>query len=203
MTGQRFGRLTAIKRVDNSAGHNTRWLCRCDCGNERIVSRGHLRSGHTKSCGCFHSELLLRSNYKHGGSTRGDTDRLYVIWRGMIDRCYNKNNMRYEAYGGRGIKVCDAWRHNYISFREWALSHGYSDNLTIDRINNDEEYDPQNCRWADLNQQANNKRTNVLITHNGETHTQAQWSRITGISQMTIHNRRVKGLTTEEIFREA
>mgnify|MGYP000409137109 CR=1 FL=1 len=139
-TGMKFGRLTVQKRI---SGRSTKYQCICDCGNIVIVLGSNLVSGATKSCGCFRSELVTKADTKHGGCKT----RLYSIWRNMLDRCNNPKNKEYHRYGGRGIIVCAEWETDFSSFREWALSSGYQDNLTIDRIDNDLGYAPSNCQW--------------------------------------------------------
>lgn len=127
-------------------------------------------------------------------------ERLYIIWRAMRERCRREKNKRYKNYGGRGIRVCEEW-NDYITFKKWALANGYNDGLTIDRIDNDGNYEPSNCRWVDRASQANNKSNNHLITHNGETHTAMEWSRITGIPYRTILSRINRdGLSPAEVF---
>ena len=196
LTGQKFGKLTVIERAeDYITPRNERevqWRCKCLCGRECIV-RGHsLRNGHTTSCGC----AIIEASTKHG--MHGT--RLYNIYMGMNKRCYNKNDTSYSDYGGRGIYVCDEWRgeNGFINFKNWALANGYTDELSIDRKNNNGPYSPENCRWTDLKAQANNRRSNVFITFNGETHTIAQWAEITGIPYDTLHNRYVNMRWTVE-----
>ena len=140
LTGQRFGRLTVLERTE------LKWLCKCDCGNKKIVAGGHLVSGDTKSCGCL--------RIKHGMRNT----RLYSIWHGMKERCYNTKHKFYKHYGGRGIKVCEEWKNDFQTFADWALSHGYADNLTIDRIDVNGNYEPSNCQWATNAEQQRNKR---------------------------------------------
>lgn len=186
LTGQCFGRLTAIEPADNDLRGQSRWRCRCDCGSEAIVYTYNLRNGNTKSCGCLNRENLLFGNVHR---THGECNtRLYRIWSNMIDRCCKKHKDRHPHYAGRGISVCEEWL-KYTNFRDWALENGYRDDLSIDRKNVDGNYEPGNCRRATTFEQANNKRSNTFLTHDGRTMTVSQWADMTGISAATISMR--------------
>lgn len=186
LSNKKFGRLTVIKRVETERKGQARWLCKCDCGNTKIVQSYDLKSGNTQSCGCQRKENFVHST--HGHSRK----RVYAIWKGMKSRCYNQNRKCYHDYGGRGIKVCDEWKDDFQSFYDWAMANGYTDDLTIDRIDSNGNYEPSNCRWADSIVQGNNKTDNVFIEALGEKHTLSEWSNITGIKYGTLYNRIVK-----------
>lgn len=158
LTGQRFGRLTVVERAENK-WHKTAWRCSCDCGNMVVANGSHLLSGRVQSCGCLRKELARTSASKRNFSHGGTGTRLYRIWCGAKNRCYDKNNPCFCDYGGRGITVCDEWLHDFVVFRDWAMSHGYRDTLSLDRIDNNSGYRPDNCRWATWEEQASNKRT--------------------------------------------
>lgn len=193
LTGMRFNRLTVIRQAEKSKSGETRWVCRCDCGNETIVQSNNLKSGLVKSCGCLKREYLVEAHTTHGGSKQnGKRTKLYSVWVGMRRRCYDKNDGNYYRYGGRGITVCDAWKEDFAAFRAWAVKNGYRPHLTIDRINNNKGYSPDNCRWAGAKEQARNRRSNRTITFNGETHIMVEWAEITGLSVDTLYNRIVK-----------
>ena len=180
LTGEKFGRLTVIERAENK-NNRTTWLCKCECGNETIVEGFCLKHGTTKSCGCLRREY----NTKHGSSH----SRLYRIWSAMKGRCLNKNSYSYKWYGERGITICNEWIDDFQRFYDWAMLNGYSDDLSIDRIDVNGNYEPNNCRWVDIKTQANNTTRNNLITHNNETHTISEWSKILDISYDTLRSR--------------
>lgn len=185
LTGQKFGKLTVIKKNGNDKYKNIVWLCKCDCGKETIVNTTRLKSGYTKSCGCLTVEKLLERNTKHNMTHT----RIYKIYQGLIQRCYNSNNPAYKNYGGRGIKVCDEWKNDFLSFYNWAINNGYNNELTLDRINNNGNYKPNNCRWVTVKKQSNNRRSNHYITYNGETHSISEWSSILKIPYSMLNHR--------------
>ena len=192
LTGKRFGKLTVLKRVIKINSKKTYFLCKCECGKIKTIYRDDIVSGKTISCGCHKKEMarkLGKSTKTHGMTQT----RLYHIWRGSRDRCQNKRSKDYKNYGGRGITICAEWEKSFESFYDWAMSHGYRDNLTIDRIDVNGNYCPENCRWADINTQSHNKRNNVNITINGETKCSTEWERILGISRHTVKKRYLKG----------
>ena len=191
LVGKKFNRLTVIKRVEYNK-KEVMWLCKCDCGNETIVSTGHLKSGHSKSCGCLSREMAKKNNYKHGLSNDKDFYRIMNIRKGMKARCYNNKLDCYSSYGGRGIKICDEWldeENGAYNFYIWSMKNGYKDGLSIDRIDVNGDYEPSNCRWTTNKIQCNNKRNNNLITYNGETHTMKKWSEILGINYDALRSR--------------
>jgi len=183
ISGQKFGRLTAIKRVGKTNQRRSIWLCNCECGNTTKVSISDLISGSTKSCGCLREDV----NLKHGGAKL--ESRLYNIWKNMKKRCYNPHREDYKWYGDKGVEVCEEWRASFAKFREWAKSNGYSEDLTIDRINGDGDYRPENCRWVSTKKQALNRSDNINLTYNGETQTLKEWSNELEIGYQTLFAR--------------
>src|SRR6516162_6561004 len=168
---QQFGWWTVIDPAIQDRRTNQKVLCRCRCGNEKYVYLGNLRSGKSKSCGCFRDERVRATNSTHGWSRT----KLHRCWTGILTRCDNPKNSHYHRYGGRGITVCPEWR-DFRTFMTWALSHGYEEDLTIERIDNDGPYSPDNCRWATWQENRRNKSGAILITAWGETKHLAAWA---------------------------
>ena len=178
LTGQKFGYLSVVKRI-GSRNNRTMWECKCDCGNYTIADTHSLTSQNTKSCGC----RKYGGRLSHGGAN--SHSRLYRIWAAMKSRCANPKNISFPAYGGKGVQVCAEWTR-FEPFRDWARSNGYADNLTIDRINSEGDYEPTNCRWTTYKVQSNNTSRNHYVTAFGETLTISQWADRFGISDRTI-----------------
>lgn len=188
LTNRRFGRLVVIK--DTGLKNRDRrhiWLCKCDCGQMVEVSSHELGS-RTNSCGCLKKETISNLNKSHGLSH----SRLFNIWRLMKQRCTNLNCKAYKNYGGRGIVVCDSWFNSFSNFCEWAINNGYADNLTIDRFNNDGNYEPDNCRWVNMKTQNNNRRNNHRITYKGKTQTIQMWADELGFNRSVLNDRITK-----------
>ena len=184
ITGQRFGRLIAIK-PNGTQGNNTKWLCKCDCGNFKTTNISSLTRGLCKSCGCLRKENTASMFKKHGYRNT----KLYAVYCTMKARCYNPNSEQYKYYGANGVRIYNEWLADFKTFYDWSIENGYKEGLSIDRIDVNGNYEPSNCRWVDIVSQANNKTNNIVITHNGETHTIAEWSDITGISYTALYQR--------------
>lgn len=178
----KYGRLTVLERFYPSGKGNAYCRCLCDCGNEKCVRETHLKSGKIRSCGCLSAELASKRNKTHGERRT----RLYRIWTNMKARCNNSKASRYEHYGGRGITVCEDWQKSFATFRDWALENGYTDTLTIDRIDNDGNYAPDNCRWTTAQEQARNTSKNHKVEFNGEVRCITEWADIFGIDRGTL-----------------
>lgn len=200
ITYQRFGRLVVLSPHSRvSARQKIAWLCQCDCGNTAVVMGEHLRSGHTQSCGCLQSDVTTERNMTHGMADDG----LYATWGKMNQRCVNPNTPRYERYGGRGIAVCDEWKVSFPSFLAYVsqLPHYGEEGYTLDRTDNDGNYEPGNVRWASPTEQSRNRSDNILITYNGTKKCLAEWAKDLGFKYSTLRARIVRyGWNTERAF---
>ena len=184
MTGQKIGRLLVLERAENDKDGKAMWKCRCDCGNDCVVLGAYLRNGNTKSCGCLWYDSIKASITKYGEYYT----RLRHIWQGIKTRCYNKNEKFYNYYGGKGVKLCEEWK-DFMTFKKWAIEIGYNDNLTIDRIDVNGDYCPENCRWVDQKSQCNNRSNNVLIEWNGQKKTLSQWCEMSPLTYKQVYPR--------------
>ena len=182
LTGKKFGKLIVLEfsyeKFFNCGTKHNYWLCKCECGNKKIISANNLKNNHTQSCGCLPKEKAKNNFTTHNLSNT----LLYRKYSGIKRRCYNKNEKSYNNYGGRGIIMCDEWKNDFKAFYDWSMMHGYADNLTIDRIDVNGNYEPNNCRWITNKEQQNNKRNNHYITYNNETHTITEWAKKLNIS---------------------
>lgn len=186
--GKKYNRYTILKFDRNRKPRKLYVVCKCDCGNIKTVEFYAVRVGILKSCGCYKKESDKAPNEKN--KTHGlSTTRLYKIYLKMIQRCYNKSTKNYKIYGGRGISVCDEWHNDFMSFYNWAVLNGYADNLTIDRINVNGNYEPNNCRWATVKQQANNTRVNKIVKYAGKSQTISEWADEIGMNYQTLYDR--------------
>lgn len=201
ISGQRFGMLVAVNYEYTDNSRNRHWKCICDCGKITYPSAGSLLQGNTTSCGCKRIENANAANNArrtYAGEYINGHTRLYNIWHGMCQRCHDPNSTGYANYGAKGIIVCKEWRENPLIFQKWALENGYTDDLSIDRIDFNGNYEPSNCRWVTREVQDNNKRTNVFLDYNGKHMTIAQWARELNISYSVIQHRIKAGWTVED-----
>lgn len=194
MIGKKFNMLTVLEELPERKHGNRVYRCRCDCGNIKDVRKDMLKNGHVKSCGCLQRKIVTNLKTKHGKVGT----RLYRIFYRMKDRCYNKNNKRYKDYGERNIIICDEWRNDFQAFYDWAINNNYRDDLTIDRIDNDGNYEPNNCRWVNRKTQQNNTRYNVLLTYDGKTRTMKQWAEELHLCYQTLFERHKRGWSDKE-----
>lgn len=196
LIGRRYERLIVVAPAQRPKGKTTRrfWLCRCDCGNEVVLSTAEFNKGAVRSCGCYHreeaSERMRKTKTTHGKTNT----RLYGIWGSMKGRCYLQSSTDYPWYGGRGIKVCDEWKDSFETFEKWAIENGYDPSAprgkyTIDRIDSNGDYCPQNCRFLTQKEQCNNRRNTRRIEFKGKSHTISEWAEITGLPAKTIRER--------------
>lgn len=208
MAGQKFNRMLVIERAGTSKDRKALWKCRCDCGIEKIVSGRDLRCGHVKSCGCFGIELRNeriknsrgkpRLNHKGHYTHEMSNESIYGVWRGIKSRCNNPNQSAYKNYGARGIKVCDKW----LKFENFYADMGstYKKGLTIERVDNNDGYSPENCVWKPREEQNKNRRSNRIYTVNGITGNIAELSRVFHITYSTVYERLTLGTPPEIAF---
>lgn len=210
LTGKTFGRFYVIGVADDGQ-KKTSYICQCECGKIKKVRADGLLSGRTKSCGCLKRESDQRNvtnvpayqKYLETGHKVGGT-RLYNIWQNMKNRCYKRQDARYERYGGRGITICEEWKNDFVAFYEWAMNNGYSEKLTIDRIDNDGNYTPDNCRWITNKEQANNRSTNINITIGNSTRNLTEWCEIFNVDYKKVVARyhREENVTIDRLFND-
>ena len=196
--GQKFNRLYVQEYVGKNKRHNAMWRCICDCGNEIVAVSSDIRTGHTKSCGCYHIDKITKHGLRYS--------KLQGVHSSMIGRCHTPTNHSYVIYGGRGISVCDEWKDKdlgLVKFHEWAINNGYEEGLTLDRIDNNGNYSPENCRWVDYKVQNNNTRKTTRITINGIERTLSEWSDISGVHKNTILYRLSVGVEGDDLLRDA
>ena len=198
ISNQRFGKLLVVKKAYYQ-NKKVYWQCLCDCGKITYVHTSNLKCKRIRSCGCLKVEELVNRSTKHNQRHT----KLYEVWKTIKQRCLNPKNVSYHNYGGRGITICDDWKNDYFCFYEWSINNGYKEGLSIDRINNNGNYEPNNCRWTTRIVQNNNTRANNYITINNETKTLAEWCRHYNISYSLVRQRYkrynwdiIKALTT-------
>lgn len=196
ISGQKFGRLTALYRLHNyhDRKNGVYWLCVCDCGNLKEVTSGDLIKNKVKSCGCLIHDMLLKRNTTHGKAKC----KLYKIYQNILYRCYNKNCKHYKHYGGRGIAVCSEWKDDFMSFYDWSINNSYKEGLTIDRIDVNGNYKPNNCRWITNKQQTRNRRNTKCITYKGESKPLAEWCEIYNINYNKVYSRLYRNWSIEK-----
>lgn len=189
LNGKTFGSWYVLDAHERR-GHNIVWLCRCVCGKEKYVPGYELKNGHSKSCGC-----QRRSRLKHGMT---DT-KLYNVWYAMRERCRTKSTTAWYRYGGRGISVCDEW-DDFKVFYKWAIENGYQEGLTLDRIDNDGNYEPSNCRWISMKKQCQNRRNSIIIEHDGQTRSLSEWADYYGVPYSRAIQRYRANMSFDRIF---
>lgn len=195
LTGRRFGRLTVISCLGKTPGGMSVWLCKCDCGEIRKVQIGNLKNGHTSSCGCYNAEHQADLRRTHGLSETKE----FKIWLGMIQRCCNKNHPAFDRYGGRGIKVSRCWRNSFAHFLA-DMGNCPSEEHSIERVDNDGNYESANCRWATRAEQSRNKKNNVWLTLNGRTQIVEDWAQELGFNPQALRDRMKKGWSDEAVL---
>ena len=206
LLGERIGRLTVVEACESEVSKSGRkyavWLCKCDCGSYKKVRANNLRQKTVQYCGCLFKEIHAQCIHKAIAASRKHGEfgtRLYRIWAAMKRRCYNKHAIYYEIYGGRGIAVCDNWL-DYTAFRDWASSSGYAKGLTLDRIDCDGNYEPDNCRWITIEEQQRNRRNNRYYEYKGKSYTVLEIAEMTGLKPRTVQGRIERGWPIEKVI---
>lgn len=200
LTNMKFFRLTAIRDVGKSKDGHRLWECLCDCGATKIESSHYLLSGKAKSCGCWSSERTIMFNKETKTKHGQRYTRLYNIWHGIKRRTSNPTDAGYKNYGGRGIYMCQEWHNDFASFHAWAMSNGYKEDLSIERIDNEGPYTPENCKWVTQKDQANNRRSSRYVEYMGKTLTLSQWATELGIPSARIYKRAQQNLPPEQLL---
>ena len=211
LIGNTYGYLTVLERdfdkeyemYKKNNKHIHYWKCECVCGNIKTIRQDTLLNGLEHNCGCIDRENSKKRLLSFCKTHNLSNSKLYKVYYAMISRCYNKNNKRYDSYGGRGIDMCDEWldkTNGFINFYKWSIENGYEEGLSIDRINNDYGYYPENCRWTDRKTQQNNTRFNKIIEFNGEKHTLSEWSEILNISYTVLSTRLNRNWSIDRAF---
>lgn len=200
---KKYNKLTILSVVkDDSEMWKTKVLCKCECGNEKVITLSNITNGRTKSCGCIRKE----NGHKQGANkkTHGQSKTsLYNIYYAMVNRCHKENSTVYNSYGARGIKVCDEWLNDFESFYNWSYANGYKQGLSIDRINNNGNYEPNNCRWVDMSVQSTNKRNTIYLTYNNKTQSMKQWANELGLNYGNFKYRiRDKNMSIDEAIED-
>lgn len=199
-TNNKYGRLTVLRYHNKSKRGQSYWECQCECGNVVVVMSASLRNGKTVSCGCYNIERTREAKTTHGMFKNYKAAPIYAKWASMKSRCLNPNSTMYSEYGGRGITVCEEWME-FEPYRDWALTHNYSDNLQIDRTDNNKGYSPDNCRFVTRKENGRNKRNNVNLLINGETKTASEWAELVGINLNTLYWRIGRGWHTDDLLK--
>lgn len=197
LTNKKFGKLTVLKLQEKrpltykggKRGFAYYWLCQCECGNKKIIRQDHIIKNGTLSCGCLQKQIAREKCLQNNKTHELSHHKLYKIYYNIKSRCYNPKTQNYYLYGGRGIKMCKDWYKDFFSFYTWAINNDYKEDLTIDRIDVNKDYEPNNCRWIDIKTQANNRRNNHYITCNNETHTIAEWAEKLKLKRGTLSAR--------------
>jgi hypothetical protein len=197
LIGQKFGHLTVVGKAENNTQGKQMWICKCDCGREKAkpTDTYSLKHGKVKSCGCLYFESNKERNKKHGLTH----SRIYNIWISMRSRCNYVGDVAYKNYGGRGIKVCQEWNNDFQAFYDWAMLHGYTDKLTVDRVDPNDDYCPQNCRWSTMKEQQNNRRNNRRIVYKNKPYTVSQLAEKLNLSRNALVWRLDNGWEEDEI----